>query len=329
MSEKNIINIKSVGLFTEGIIDYAGLFPPAELDLKTAFSNYMEYLSGDNSYILSGFICPVKLLPELEVICNEISEFKFPVKISLILSGGKDEITFKENLISDLKVRENFLTGINSFIRADNFEYKIPESFMTEENNERLLDLFGFISQNLKNGSDSKFTFFAETSLTGDWKKNIKTAADLIEEHNETFQDTGFKLRTGGVTAAAIPTAEQIAFAVRHCLNRNLEMKFTAGLHHPFRHFDKNVNAKMHGFINIFSAGIIAKRHNISDHEMIKLLEDENPDNFKFTESGFSWGGYEIENEDIHFARQTFVKSYGSCSFDEPVDDLKKLNLII
>ncbi|MBK9333668.1 MAG: hypothetical protein IPM96_15010 [Ignavibacteria bacterium] len=326
MSEK--IKIKSIGLFTEGIIDYAGLFPPAELDLRTAFSNYMKYLSENNSIILSGFICPVKLLPELEIICNEISEFSFPVRISLILSGGKDEITFKENFISDLKIRENFIKGKSPFIRADHFEYKIPESIVMEDDKELFLDLFRFISQNSGNGSDSKFNFFAETPLTGDWKRNIKTATDLIEEHNEKYHDTGFKLRTGGVTAAAIPSAEQIAFAVRHCLNRNLQMKFTAGLHHPFRHFDNGINAKMHGFINVFSAGIIAKRHNISDHELIKLIEDENADNFNFTDSGFTWGGYEIENEDIHFARQTFVKSYGSCSFDEPVEDLKKLNLI-
>jgi len=326
LSEKNIINFKSLGIFTEGIIDYAGLFPPAELDLSSAFSNYIKYISGNHSFILSKFICPVKLLPELRVICDKIPEFKFPVSLSLILSGGKDENTFKENFISDLKIREYFLDGNNSFIAADNFEYKIPESIM--EDSERLFSLLDFVSQTLKSSNGRKLKFFAETSLAGDWKKNIKTATDIIEEHNEKYQDTGFKLRTGGVTADAIPSSDQITYAVRHCLNRNLEMKFTAGLHHPFRHFDKSIGAKMHGFINVFTAGIIAKRHNISDHDLKKLIEDENADNFKFTDTGFCWGGYEIENEDIHFARQTFVKSYGSCSFDEPVEDLKNLNLI-
>lgn len=323
-------NQKSISLFTDSLIDYAGLFPPAKLDLKTSFNNFILYQSNKYSSILSKFICPVKLLPdlnELNIINSDISD---PVELSLILSGGENLDDFKKSLKYDLELRSNFIRDTRINCTVNNFEYKIPDEIINNKNDKEISELLKFISVNTSSHDpDIKLSFFAESNLLGDWKKNIEFTADAIELHNETFSDTGFKLRTGGTTKTAFPTSEQIAFAVGFCLKRNLEMKFTAGLHHPFRHFDNSLDALMHGFINVFAAGIIAKRHNISEHVMIKLLDDETADNFKFTESGFNWNGYEIENEDIHFARSTFVRSYGSCSFDEPVNDLRKLKLLI
>lgn len=321
-------NQKSISIFTESLIDYAGLFPPAKLDLNTSFNNFLNYQSGKNSNMLSKFICPVKLLPDLYQLFNRKTEMIQPIEISLIITGGENLEAFKNSLKSDLELRSKFIDETKSSFKVNNFEYKIPDEIIKNKDHKEISELLKFISDNTGSDHEIKLSFFAESTLEGDWKSNIEFIADALEMHNENYDDTGFKLRTGGITKTAFPSSEQIAFAVGYCLKRNLEMKFTAGLHHPIRHFDIGLDTKMHGFINVFTAGIIAKRHNISEHEMIKLLEDESAENFRFTESGFSWNGYEIENEDIHFARSTFVKSYGSCSFDEPVDDLKKLNLL-
>ncbi|MFZ1320873.1 MAG: hypothetical protein WAT71_04895 [Ignavibacteria bacterium] len=322
-------NQKSISLFTDSLIDYAGLFPPAKLDLKTSFNNFVFYQSNKYSSMLSKFICPVKLLPELNELNIIKTEISNPVEISLILSGGENLDDFKNSLNYELKLRSNFIRDTKINCRVNNFEYKIPDEIIINKNDKEISELFKFISiKTSGHDPDNILSFFAESNLLGNWKKNIEFTADAIEQHNETYGDTGFKLRTGGITKTAFPSSEQIAFAIGYCLKRNLEMKFTAGLHHPLRHFDSSLDTMMHGFINVFAAGIIAKRHNISEHEMIKLLEDESAENFKFSESGLNWNGYEIENEDIHFARSTFVRSYGSCSFDEPVDDLRNLKLI-
>lgn len=228
-----------------------------------------------------------------------------------------------------MELLKDFRNELSAKVNTDCFEYRIPEDIISSHDKDRIIDFLKYTSDNSVADPGLKSGFYCECILGEDWKKNIAGMTDAIEIHNEEYSDTGFKLRTGGVTAEAIPSSEQITYAIRHCLNRNLEMKFTAGLHHPFRHFDEGIGTKMHGFVNVFSAGIISKRHNISDIEMEKLLEDESPDNFKFTENGFTWKGFELENKDIHFARTTFVRSFGSCSFDEPLDDLKKLKLII
>ena len=47
-----------------------------------------------------------------------------------------------------------------------------------------------------------------------------------------------------------------------------------------------------------------------------------------FTEDAISWGPGRLDLEQIERARGMFALSYGSCSFDEPVGELKGLGLV-
>jgi hypothetical protein len=57
-------------------------------------------------------------------------------------------------------------------------------------------------------------------------------------------------------------------------------------------------------------------------------VSDENPDSFIFTENEFRWNDIPANAETISKARNELVISFGSCSFEEPIEDLKKLNLL-
>src|SRR6266568_7065121 len=50
--------------FLSGIIDYAGLFPPAGLDMQTAVNNYAEYRAGEDRELLGRFVVPASRLAE-------------------------------------------------------------------------------------------------------------------------------------------------------------------------------------------------------------------------------------------------------------------------
>src|SRR4051794_41017950 len=50
----------------EGLIDYAGLFPPAALDMPTATRNYEAYLEGEYAWALGRFIVPAARLSEID-----------------------------------------------------------------------------------------------------------------------------------------------------------------------------------------------------------------------------------------------------------------------
>ncbi len=83
----------------------------------------------------------------------------------------------------------------------------------------------------------------------------------------------------------------------------------------------------MHGFMNVFAAGILAYTSGLDESEIIEVLTDEDPYEFIFNENGFIWNDTEITNSEIISAREKFMLSYGSCSFNEPVDDLKTMEL--
>jgi hypothetical protein len=151
----------------------------------------------------------------------------------------------------------------------------------------------------------------------------------LIARHNSD-EDTatfGYKLRTGGVTADAFPTSAQIARALVTAATHQLPIKFTAGLHHPIRQFRDEVKTKMHGFLNVLGAAVLAAEHQWEADQAVTMLEDEDPRSFSFTDHFFAWRDWKIDTERLQYRRK-FVRSFGSCSFDEPRDDLRALRFL-
>ena len=156
---------------------------------------------------------------------------------------------------------------------------------------------------------DAKLRPFCEGQWNADWDRRV-----------------GFKLRTGGVEAKAFPSPEQVAFAITTCRDVGVPMKFTAGLHHPIRHYNESVKTKMHGFINVFAAATIAHTHREVDANHVQaILEDEDARSFSFDNDGLRWKSLSVTTPQIEAARRAFAISFGSCSFDEPRDDLRAL----
>ena len=112
------------------------------------------------------------------------------------------------------------------------------------------------------------------------------------------------------------------------CWDNGLCLKFTAGLHHPLRHFDRDVQAKMHGVLNVFGAGVLAHTLNLAAKQVREIIEDEDSSNFGFDELGFGWKQYHALTDEVLAARRQFVTSFGSCSFDEPRDDLRAMRIL-
>jgi hypothetical protein len=134
-------------------------------------------------------------------------------------------------------------------------------------------------------------------------------------------------MRTGGVTADAFPEADDIARALVTAAVHRTPIKFTAGLHHPVRQYREEVQTKMHGFLNVLGAAILAGEHKWDADQTTEMLEDEEISSFQFTDQYFAWRGWKIDLERLG-RRRTLVTTFGSCSFDEPRDDLRALGLL-
>jgi hypothetical protein len=168
---------------------------------------------------------------------------------------------------------------------------------------------------------------YIEPPVNNDFKYIFEKLAETIAESDHDGGNAGFKIRTGGVTPEVFPSPEQIACALNVCNLNKIELKATAGLHHPVRHYNDGVNTKMHGFLNVFGAGILALANNLNEREIKYILSDENPSNFIFDNDKFSWKDLRADSETIQNARSNFVTTFGSCSFDEPRYDLKALGM--
>ena len=297
----------------DGLIDYAGLFPPASLDLTSALDEYGAYLPSADSWMLGRFIIPVVDLSKLPILS---AAWRF----SVLGRSGKDADEFLRNLEVDLADVQAFRQTQPA--TADIFEVRLPSDILSFPT--KLFNLLNQTSQQITN--QHKLTTFYEIPLEDAWRENMAaTVATLSQQNEQNSRRSGFKLRCGGVVAHAFPAVEQIAFALLLCRDHRVPFKATAGLHHPIRHYNESVQTKMHGFINVFGAAILARAHNLSLEQTIEILKEEDPRHFDFNESHFAWKNLSTTAEEIADARKSQFVAYGSCSFDEPREDMQKL----
>jgi hypothetical protein len=292
-------------------IDYAGLFPPANLALGPALRNQSEYVRVSESWMLGAFILPVA---EFDAAARHLSDFdcEHPLRISALGPRTDNAEAFLKSLSATVDAIATF-QGHFETTSIEQLEMPLPADVTAE--------LLKAIRERLGH-SDLK-TFW---EIKADAAERV---TELLSENNaaNAGRKLGFKLRTGGVAPEAFPSSAQIAIALMAAGTRGVPIKFTAGLHHPVRLFHDSVQTKMHGFLNVLGAGVLALEHDWRQSEVIRMLEDEDANSFSFADDFFSWREWKISTEAIA-ARRELVTSFGSCSFDEPRDDLRALKLL-
>lgn len=298
--------VTSLRVFLAGLIDYAGLFPPASLEMRRCVSNYASYLNGPHRWALGSFVLPVARLDEfLNAQENVASD---PWSLSGILSA---------NIPNDLAA-------------VDEFNRKAPAAIIDSvELRVRSADEINLVARLLPAGTDAFYEIASEQ--VGE----LLPAVRRVGGHA--------KLRTGGVEEEAFPALEHIADFISTCAELDVAFKATAGLHHPLRcvrPLTYEANARegiMHGFLNVFTAAAIAwsslYAHNAVPRDALAgCLADGERANWHFDEDALTWsGGVEpvrIDLGDLRAIRSEFALSFGSCSFEEPIHDLRELNLL-
>jgi hypothetical protein len=132
----------------------------------------------------------------------------------------------------------------------------------------------------------------------------------------------GAKVRCGGPTTDMFPSPALLATFITGCRDLGLRFKATAGLHHPIR------DGIMHGFLNLLAAAVLAHAEHAGEAELIAVLREEDPAAFRLTEETFAVHEREMDATAIAAARRELFVGYGSCSFSEPVEDLRALGLL-
>lgn len=282
-----------------GLIDYAGLFPPASLDIETALGNYAGYLEGEEGWMLGRCVVPATQL-------NRVTPYS-GFRCSVIVSPGvsREEIEQLSTFTGSVEMVETRL--------ADTVRF--PDQI-----SDQLLQLKTRLDQAGLRGVQ----LFVETGSAAPAAEAI-AAFNSCGSGGEVISNVGYKLRCGGVEKQAFPTPERVAEVIGICRGHGIPIKFTAGMHHPLYNYSPEIGIMQHGFINIFSAALLVWGCNLSIDEIVKCLHDETARHFHFTEEGFSWQDKTISASEIKKLRRSKAISFGSCSFVEPVEGLRLL----
>jgi len=308
---------KSLRALMSRLIDYAGLYPPASLSLPDAFGNFVTYQTDPDAWMLARFVIPAGRLAELS---PWMTNFDGALSFTVLGRSGKDIGEFSEAINLDLQSIQSFCAFHPTQVVVDMFEVSLPVSAFDDQY--ALNDLVKRTAEQLNvNG----LTVFFEAPFGEGWQARADKLFYALRKVKD--KHVGFKLRTGGVTVEAFPSTEQVAWAIVEARDSGIPLKCTAGLHHPIRHFNESVGTKMHGFLNVFGAGVLAVANGISQDLVQFILDDEDPSSFRFGEDEFTWKGLRVAASDLEKIRHRFI-SFGSCSFDEPREDLKQLDLL-
>ncbi|HZT79013.1 MAG TPA: hypothetical protein VFA26_02225 [Gemmataceae bacterium] len=315
----------SLRAFLSGVVDYAGLFPPAKLPLDDSIRNYARYRTGPDAWMLGRFICPAARLGELMPYLPELFADGPPLAVSALGRGGNTLREFLEGLRDDLEALLAFRAKCEGRAVVDVLELKLPGELLRHDREKELGAAVHGPAELLARAGGAP-ALFCEIPFEPGW--GVRLAFLLRALAQDPGRGKGFKFRCGGLEASAFPPPGDVALALTACRQERVPLKFTAGLHHPVRHFDRGVRAMMHGFLNVFGAGVLAFAHGLDRDRLLPLLEDEDAADFVFDEAGFRWQGLRATTAQIEAARRQLVLSFGSCSFDEPRDDLRALGLL-
>ena len=290
----------SLRALLEGLIDYAGLFPPTGLDMERAARSFISYRSGTESWMLARFVMPAVRKAELIAALPPNAD---PLELSVL-------------------ARSDALREDASLLPAGAFEVRLPTELIAKRDAKAVAAWIVKARGELRGANCAEAMLFLEAGPPEALQAIVGGIAAAGDRR------VGYKIRSGGLEPAAFPTSQDIATTVLACRDAGVPFKATAGLHHPIRHWNEEIGVRMHGFINVFGGAVLAVEHELDARELARILDDENPRSWRFKDGALQWRDLAATAETVRQTRRELAISFGSCSFDEPRDDLRALKLL-
>jgi hypothetical protein len=294
---------RALEAFAAGLIDYAGLFPPAGLSMADAVAQFGRYRQSPTAWALGRFVVPVARLGELEREAAALS--------------GRDEIDRPWPLAALASSSHHGDFGRIAEFNAAHAGSEAPWHARIR-------------SAEIKAASPADVERACASAPPG-LELYFEAPADAaIDDLCRAAAVSGhaLKLRTGGTTFDAFPPSAVVARALAACAAARVPFKATAGLHHAVRGLHPvsdeagAPSAAMHGFLNLFVAALLLYAGKADAAMATQVLEDELGGSFRFDEDGLSWRDRGLTTREVVAARR-FARSFGSCSFADPSSALQ------
>jgi hypothetical protein len=293
--------VASLRVLLASVVDYAGLFPPATLELPAAVREYAAARRGAEAWLLGRFVVAAARLEELGAAIVELGASAGP---SWSLSAL---------LADDLQADLARIAGFGDRHSARGAVEAVEAKAARVEDVDALADA-------LPAGLEA----YVEIPLATDPEPLV---AALRRRGLQA------KARTGGTAASAFPTPQQLARFLATCARLGVRAKATAGLHHPLRgdyplsYAPDAPRARMFGYLNVLLAAAAA-RQGATDSQLVALLEEADARALQVEARGIGACGLRFSTAALERTRQDGLASFGSCSFREPLDEARALGLL-
>ncbi|HEV7993329.1 MAG TPA: hypothetical protein VGP25_16005 [Gemmatimonadaceae bacterium] len=292
--------IPTARVLLRALVDYAGLFPPAALSMHDAAAQYSAHLGSPDAWMLGRFVVPVERLEELALVACSFEAPPEPWRLSVLV--GDDVIS------AGARVRE-FNAAYHARFVVDMVECRpMPIGSVVRS--------VGALPGELRS--------FVELS-------DLDDPRPMLDAINSA--GAWAKVRTGGVSVHAFPSASQLATFISSAAELRVPFKATAGLHHPLAgeyaltYAPDSPTGGMFGFLNVFAAAVFALG-GATEPTLVELLVERDAESIRLDDDGIHWHGLTANATQIAKARDSLALSFGSCSFAEPVDGLRSMRLL-
>ena len=287
-SQKVRQTLSAIDSLLAGLIDYAGLYPPASLDMPTAVRNYLAYRRSQHADVLGRFIVNLDRIGELRSVAgNDLKK----IKLSAILSTYADF-----DRVSAL---------VNDGVPIESVEMKI-----------------GLISEiarldDILPPKIEKYLELAIGPVEAGVLKAIGYAGARIKLRMGGVIPTAFPSSAAVARMLRSLADHGIACKATAGLHHPIRSR------HPLTDAPDSPSGLMHGFINLLCAAALVYSGGDAD-EAEDLLNEQDPSAFGVMPQSISWRSHVWDADHWSKTRRNLT-SCGSCSFEEPIRDLEAL----
>ena len=282
-----------------GAVDYAGLFPPAQLPLADALAEYGRALAGADAWMLGRFIVPAAQLPALaDAVVRDAHDGR----------GWTVSAIVREHMDEDAAAVQAFnQRAANQHVRVDTIECRPSSS-----------DSITWLAKTFS----PAFTVHVEVGVGPTAPDDLR----VVARHQLRA-----KVRTGGLAPDAFPAPASLVAFIESARDVGVPFKATAGLHHAMRGaypLSDEVGAQsatMHGFVNLMLAtATVGER--LPTTTAAALLTRTDHSALVFDDERVRWADVELSIDAIGRMRAAQCVSFGSCSFREPADEYRRFD---